>query len=180
MTFDAMEGETYSIALVGAQVPLPGSSAPRPCRAAGEIALSWGAEPSPTPTEISTGTHTSTPTHTPTATPTPSFTHTPTRTRTFTATVMPTHTPTSTLTQTFIATPTPSPLPTDTPPPVIECVGDCEASGEVTVDEIITLVNIALGNVQASVCPHGVPSGAEVDIALIIQAVNNALNQCPA
>jgi hypothetical protein len=48
----------------------------------------------------------------------------------------------------------------------------------VTVDEIITLVNIALGNAQASACLHGVPSGADVDVGLIIQAVNAALNGC--
>jgi hypothetical protein len=43
---------------------------------------------------------------------------------------------------------------------------------------LLTLVNIALVNAEPSACPHGVPSGAEVDIALIIQAVNQALNSC--
>ena len=33
---------------------------------------------------------------------------------------------------------------------------------------IITLVNIALGNADASTCPHGIPSGRTVDITLII------------
>ena len=46
------------------------------------------------------------------------------------------------------------------------------------INELITLVNIALGTAQPSACPHGVPSGADVDVALIIQAVNNALNGC--
>jgi hypothetical protein len=41
-----------------------------------------------------------------------------------------------------------------------------------------TLVNIALGDAQPSACPDGVPSGAGVNIALIIQAVTNALNSC--
>ena len=58
------------------------------------------------------------------------------------------------------------------------CVGDCDGGGSVTIDELITLVNIALGNAQPSACQHGVPSGAEVNVALIIQAVNNALNGC--
>jgi hypothetical protein len=58
------------------------------------------------------------------------------------------------------------------------CVGDCGGTGSVTIDAIITLVNIALGNAQASACPHGVPSGADVDVALIIQAVNAALSGC--
>ena len=58
------------------------------------------------------------------------------------------------------------------------CVGDCDGTGSATIDEIITLVNIALGTAQPSACPDGVPSGAQVDIALIIQAVNAALNGC--
>jgi len=58
------------------------------------------------------------------------------------------------------------------------CVGDCDASGSVTVDELITLVNIALGDAEPSACVDGMPSGSQVDIALIMQAVNNALNGC--
>ena len=57
------------------------------------------------------------------------------------------------------------------------CVGDCDGSGDVMVNEIVTIVNIALGTGGA--CLDGVPAGATVDIALIIQAVNNALNECP-
>ena len=58
------------------------------------------------------------------------------------------------------------------------CVGDCDGNGEVTVDDLLTLVNVALGDAELSLCQYGVPSGAEVDIALILQAVNNALNGC--
>jgi len=58
------------------------------------------------------------------------------------------------------------------------CVGNCYGSGTVTVDEILTLVNIALGIAQPSACPEGIPSGANVDIALILTAVNNALTGC--
>ena len=58
------------------------------------------------------------------------------------------------------------------------CAGDCGNDGHVTVDEVLTLVNIALGNAQPSACPHGVPSGAEVNVALILQAVNAALDGC--
>jgi hypothetical protein len=60
------------------------------------------------------------------------------------------------------------------------CTGDCSADGTVTVNEIITLVNIALGNAQPTSCSQGVSSGAQVGIALIIQAVSNALNGCPS
>jgi hypothetical protein len=46
----------------------------------------------------------------------------------------------------------------------------------VWIGELITLVNIALGNAQPSACAHGVPDGVAVDIALLVQAVNNTLN----
>jgi hypothetical protein len=58
------------------------------------------------------------------------------------------------------------------------CVGDCNDDGTVTIDEILTMVNIALGNADATACPNGIPSGTQVDVALILQAVNNALNGC--
>ena len=71
------------------------------------------------------------------------------------------------------------PAPTPTPTPTVgACVGDCDGSGAVAVNEIIALVNIALGNAQPSACPHGIPGGAEVDIALLIQAVNGVLTGC--
>jgi hypothetical protein len=60
------------------------------------------------------------------------------------------------------------------------CTGDCDASGTVTVNELITMVNVALGNAQPTACPSGIPSGAGVDISLIIQAVNHALTSCAA
>lgn len=59
------------------------------------------------------------------------------------------------------------------------CSGDCDGGGTVTISEIITLVNIALGTAQASACLHGVPSGTAVTISLIIKAVNNVLTRCP-
>jgi hypothetical protein len=71
------------------------------------------------------------------------------------------------------AMPAPTPTPTQ-----IGCVGDCDGSGSVTVNKIIVLVNIALGSAQPSACPDGIPSGSEVNVALIIQAVNHALNGC--
>lgn len=60
------------------------------------------------------------------------------------------------------------------------CVGDCDGTQMVDVRGIIILVNIALGSTQLSACPDGIPSGAVVNVALIIQAVNNALYGCPA
>lgn len=58
------------------------------------------------------------------------------------------------------------------------CAGDCDGGGSVTVNEIVTLINIALGNATAAGCPDGVPGGAEVNVAVIIQAINHALDGC--
>ena len=64
------------------------------------------------------------------------------------------------------------------------CVGDCDGSGDVAVNEIIVLVNMDLGSqTQLSTCPHGIPpsitDASQVDVTVIIQAVNNDLNGCP-
>jgi DNA-binding beta-propeller fold protein YncE len=59
------------------------------------------------------------------------------------------------------------------------CVGDCDGNGSVTVYEILTLINVALGNAEPSACPHGVLRGSRIDIASILTAVNNALGGCP-
>ncbi len=77
-------------------------------------------------------------------------------------------------------TPSPTPVPTATPtsPPAL-CVGDCGGTHTVAINNLITLVSIALGTAQASACARGIPNGAEVNIALLIQAVNNALYGCP-
>ena len=137
--------------------------------------------PLPTPTSTSTvtvtatytrtSTSTGTPSNTPTNAPTVPLTATLTATSTNTLTQTPTMTPVATITH----TPTQTVSPTSTLRP---CVGDCNGSNQVTIDELIIMVHIALDNAQPPVCPHGVPSGAEVDIALIIQAVNNALTGC--
>ncbi|GIW43583.1 MAG: hypothetical protein KatS3mg077_0865 [Candidatus Binatia bacterium] len=60
------------------------------------------------------------------------------------------------------------------------CLGDCGGDGEVTVNEIITMVNIALGNAPVSTCPVADPNGdGQVTIEEIIQAVNSLLSsQC--
>lgn len=58
------------------------------------------------------------------------------------------------------------------------CVGDCTGQGVVTVDAILTLVNIVLGSTDPSTCPSGIPAGTTVDVGLIVQAVTNALSGC--
>jgi len=84
--------------------------------------------------------------------------------------------PTATASATSSATPTPSPTPT---PASAICAGDCDGDGVVTVDEVVTLVNIALAAAPPSACPHRDSEAATVDITLVIQAVRNALGDCP-
>lgn len=77
------------------------------------------------------------------------------------------------VTPTVPQAPTPTPTPAITPPAA--CVGDCDGNGMVAVGEIISLVNIALGTAEAAACANGVQ---QVTIALIVNAVSNALNGC--
>ena len=64
-------------------------------------------------------------------------------------------------------------------PTPIPCTGDCNASHDVTVDEILTMVNIALGNVQLPDCEAADAShDGQVTVDEILAAVNNALNGC--
>lgn len=70
---------------------------------------------------------------------------------------------------------TPTAFPTFAPP---LCVGDCNGDGRVTVNEIIGMVNVGLAYLQPSACPNGIASGVDVDISLIMRAVNNALIGC--
>jgi CSLREA domain-containing protein len=61
------------------------------------------------------------------------------------------------------------------------CQGDCGNDGAVTVNEIITMVNIALGTANVSSCIAGDADGSgDITINEIIAAVNNALTACTA
>lgn len=69
----------------------------------------------------------------------------------------------------------------DNPPAVIAqtCTGDCDGSGGVTVDEVVTGVNIALGSRNVSECPAFDSSNdGSVTVDEILQAVTNALDGC--
>jgi hypothetical protein len=60
------------------------------------------------------------------------------------------------------------------------CVGDCNGDGQVTVDELITGVNIALGSADLDTCPVFDSNGdGSVTVDELITAVNNALLGCP-
>ena len=56
------------------------------------------------------------------------------------------------------------------------CPGDCNADDSVTVNEIITLVNMAFG--LPATCGDAF-DGAPVDVSVLISAVNAALTGCP-
>jgi hypothetical protein len=59
------------------------------------------------------------------------------------------------------------------------CTGDCDGGGDIAISEIITMVNIALGNLPLSACVAGDANGSStIEINEIIMAVNNALNGC--
>lgn len=85
-------------------------------------------------------------------------------------------------------TPTSSPLPTPTPTaevtplptePLPVCTGDCGGDGAVTIDEVIRLVRIALGDETLNTCPAGDRDGdGTVSIDEIIAAVVRALEGC--
>ena len=60
------------------------------------------------------------------------------------------------------------------------CVGDCNSSDAVTVDELLTMVNIALGNTPVMACEAGDANrDGQTTVDEILAAVNNALNGCP-
>ncbi|MBI1815781.1 MAG: hypothetical protein HYR72_12450 [Deltaproteobacteria bacterium] len=161
--------------------------------------------PSPTVTHSATGT----PTETSTVSPTSVFTATITASPLTTATTSPTTNPSTvviaTATMTFSggpsATPTPSatattpvpptepgaPSPTPTMTPIVEtwtpivetCVGDCGDDGEVTVEELIIGVNIALGTAPLDLCPQfDSDDSGDVTVEELVQGVNNALGTC--
>ena len=97
-------------------------------------------------------------------TPTPSAT-----------TVVPTETPTFLATDTPIAS-TPTPPPTSTP---ILCAGDCHSDGSVTVDEILLMVDIALGGASVDDCAGGNTNhDSQITVDEIIAAVNSVLDGC--
>lgn len=61
------------------------------------------------------------------------------------------------------------------------CLGDCDGSGSVTVDEVVTMLNIALGQASVDACTAGDGDGSgTITVDEIVTALNNALEGCPA
>lgn len=76
-------------------------------------------------------------------------------------------------------TPTSLPTATATAFQPVSCTGDCDAGGDVTVDEIIIGVNIALGNRPLDECGRfDRNQDGEVTVDEIVDAIQRALNGC--
>jgi hypothetical protein len=76
--------------------------------------------------------------------------------------------------------PDPAPTPTGTSTPDA-CVGDCNRNGEVTVDELLTMVSIALGKTFIFSVPcraADADGNGAVQITEITAAVDRTLNGC--
>jgi hypothetical protein len=92
--------------------------------------------------------------------------------------------PPPTLTPTVTASATATPiLPTRTPPPtlppLVGCTGDCSDNGRVTVDEMVTGVRIALGNLTVGACEEFDMNGdTRVGVSELVRAINVLLYGC--
>jgi hypothetical protein len=61
----------------------------------------------------------------------------------------------------------------------LACGGDCNGNRDVTVDELLKMVNIALGSEMVGLCEAGDRNGDSIiTVDEILTAVNNALNGC--
>jgi hypothetical protein len=89
--------------------------------------------------------------------------------------------------QVLAVTDTPEPSPTETPTQAAatptaaptSCLGDCNGDGQVTISELVTLVNIALEQQSLDRCSLGDGNGdGMITIDELMTAVNNALEGC--
>jgi hypothetical protein len=151
--------------------------------------------PAPTVTFGPRPTATSRPTASPTLTATPaespSATPVPTTPPGATATLVPTGTPGETATETSTptapvtftpaeatATETATLTPTATAP-TPSCSGDCKGDDVVSIDDLLAMVNIALGNDEVATCEAGDQNqDGQISVDEILLAVDKALNGC--
>ncbi len=122
--------------------------------------------PTPPPTFSATRSPSASPTRTASPPPVTPFSATPTPPQTMPPPTATSSSPTATLT---------TPLPTRT----LSCVGDCDQSAQVTIEELIRLVRIALGEERVTACPAGDRnSDGSVTVDEVIAAVRVALDGC--
>ena len=63
--------------------------------------------------------------------------------------------------------------------PIVRCVGDCNWDSQVTIDELLRGVNVALGAAPLSACEMFDDDGAgTVTVDKVLRGVNNALHGC--
>jgi len=63
--------------------------------------------------------------------------------------------------------------------PIVRCVGDCDWDSQVTVDEVVLGVNVALASVPLSACEMFDYDGdGSVTVDELVRGVNNALHGC--
>jgi hypothetical protein len=68
-----------------------------------------------------------------------------------------------------------------TSPCATECTGDCDGSGDVVITDLLTVVNVALGNATIAACgPGDANRDGMITIEEILTAVNQALDGCNA
>lgn len=60
------------------------------------------------------------------------------------------------------------------------CLGDCDAGGRVTVDEIIRIINIELDQQNVDACPNNWPSTCQICLSPLLDVVENLMVGCPA
>ena len=61
-----------------------------------------------------------------------------------------------------------------------QCMGDCLGDGQVTIDELMTMANIALGKMPMAMCQPGDANGdGKMGVDEILAGVNHALTGCP-
>jgi len=66
--------------------------------------------------------------------------------------------------------------PTPSAPP---CSGDCGGDGQTTIDDLVTLIGVALGNGPVAACAAGDLDGdAEITVNEVVTAVTEALAGC--
>jgi hypothetical protein len=64
--------------------------------------------------------------------------------------------------------------------PTYACTGDCNGDRSVAIDELLTMVNIALGTDPVLLCAWGDANhDTQITIDELLAAVNSALNGCP-
>jgi hypothetical protein len=172
-TFAAWDGSTDSnLATVSVSVE-PGATTSPSATVAVPSSATPTMPPSSTPSKAPSATATRGPTGVASPSPTPS------RRQTASSTV-PVN-PTATAPASPPSSPTASAAATLAPTaPERGCVGDCDGNGLVTVDEVITGVNLVLGVAGHTGCAAFDCSGTGVvTIDCLVQAVNAARDHCP-